>query len=105
MILQELWRAAKRGVSSTELKRAKDFIKGKMALQFEDSEHVVSWYVGQEVLTGTLLTPEQKLARFQAVTQADIARVARELFETNRIHLAIIGPYKDGKEFARLMKI
>lgn len=105
VILRELARAARNGVSAAELKRAKDFIKGKMALQFEDSENVVSWYVGQEVLTGKLLTPEQKLAKFQAVTQADIARVARTLFHTNRIHLAIIGPYKDAKEFEKLLEI
>lgn len=105
VILRELARAANKGVSTAELKRAKDFIKGKMALQFEDSENVVSWYVGQEVLTGKLLTPDEKLARFQAVTQADIMRVARELFTTNRIHLAVIGPYKDSKEFESLMRI
>jgi len=105
VILRELGRAAKNGVSAAELKRAKDFIKGKMALQFEDSENVVSWYVGQEVLTGKMLTPEQKLARFQAVSLSDIARVARELFSTNRIHLAIIGPYKDGKEFEKQLVI
>ncbi|MBI4250598.1 insulinase family protein [Candidatus Uhrbacteria bacterium] len=105
LILGELAKAAKKGVTASELKRAKDFIKGKMALQFEDSENVVSWFVGQEVLTGKLLTPEQKLARFQAVTLADIVRVARELFHTNRIHLAIIGPYKDSKEFEKLMAL
>ncbi len=104
-ILQELTRVKKHGVTESELKRAKDFIKGKMALQFEDSENVVSWYVTQEVLTKKLFTPEEKFEKFAKVTRADIARVAHTLFSTPRTHLAIIGPYKDSQEFEKLMKI
>lgn len=103
VILDELKKVVVYGVNKNELRRAKDFIKGKMALQFEDSENVVSWYVTQEVLTKKLLTPEEKFEKFEKVTQRDIARVARDLFRTSRIHLAIIGPYKDAKAFEKLL--
>ncbi len=105
VILGELEKAARNGVTENELRRAKDYIKGKMALQFEDSENVVSWYVTQEVLTKKMHTPEEKLEKFLAVTRGDITRVAREMFTTPRIHLAVIGPYKDAKEFEKIMKL
>ncbi|MBI4272824.1 insulinase family protein [Candidatus Uhrbacteria bacterium] len=105
VILDELKKVAQKGVTEAELRRAKDFLKGKMALQFEDSENVVTWYVTQEVLTKKMLTPEEKFERFAKVSRADIARVAKDLFRTSRIHLAIIGPYKDSKEFEKLMRI
>ncbi len=104
-IMQELHRMKTSGVTASELKRAKDHIKGKMAISFEDSETVVSWYVGQEVVTKKMLTPEEKLAKIQAVTKEDVQRIAQQLFRTNRINLAVIGPYKDDKEFRPLLKI
>ncbi len=105
VILDELKKVAQKGVTGIELKRAKDFLKGKMALQFEDSENVVTWYVTQEVMTKKMLSPEEKFEKFAKVSRADILRVAKDLFRTSRIHLAIIGPYKDTKEFEKLMKI
>lgn len=104
-IMQELHRIKTGGVTASELKRAKDHIRGKMAISFEDSETVASWYVGQEVLTKKMLTPEEKLANIQAVTKEDVQKVARQFFQTKNINLAVIGPYKDDKEFRPLLKI
>lgn len=104
-ILKELVRMRDKGVTKAELKLAKEYVKGKMALQFEDSENVVSWYVTQELLTKKILTPEEKIAKLEAVTASDIKRIAEELFQTQKIHLAIIGPYKDSKEFEELLKL
>ena len=105
VILKELDRIKHKGVTATELKRAKDYMKGKMALQFEDSENVVSWYVTQEVLTKKVCTPEEKLEKMSRVTIEDVGRVARHLFTTQNINLAIIGPFKDQKQFLSLLKI
>lgn len=104
-ILSELVRIRDKGVTAAELKRAKEYIKGKMALQFEDSENVVSWYVTQELTTKKILTPEQKIEKLQVVTAKDIDAVSKQLFSTKNINLAIIGPYKDEKEFEKLLKL
>jgi predicted Zn-dependent peptidase len=104
-ILKELSRVKNKGVTAAELKRAKDYARGKMALQFEDSENIVSWYVSQEVLQKKVMTPEQRLEKLDAITQKDVLAVAQELFQTPKIHLAIIGPYKDAKDFTPLLKI
>ena len=105
VILSELKKIRDKGVTAVELKRAKDYVKGKMALQFEDSENVVSWYVSQEVLTNKVCTPEEKLEKLAAVTKEQIQEVAQELFQTKKIHLAIIGPYKNGDQFEPLLEI
>ncbi|MDO8571120.1 MAG: pitrilysin family protein [bacterium] len=105
VILKELEKVKHKGVTAVELKRAQDYMKGKMALQFEDSENVVSWYVTQDVLTKKICTPEQKLEKIASVKSEDIKRVANHLFTTNKIHLAIIGPFKEQKQFLPLLKI
>ncbi len=104
-IMKELQRIKTRGVTASELKRAKDHIKGKMAISFEDSENVVSWYVTQEVLTKKMFTPEEKYAKLKSVTKEDVQKIAHQLFQTNHINMAVIGPYKDDKEFRPLLKI
>ena len=105
LILKELERMREKGVTGVELKRAKEYVRGKMALQFEDSENVVSWYVSQELLTGKTLTPEEKLEKLNAVTAEDISAVARDLFKAKNLHLAAIGPYKDNELFKKSLKI
>lgn len=105
LILAELKKIRDKGVTPQELKRAKDYKKGKLAISFEDSSNVVSWYARQEVMTGAMLTPEQKLKLLNKVTQKDIRRVAKNLFQTGNINLALIGPYKDTAPFEKLLKL
>ena len=105
VILNELSKIAAKGVTTAELKRAKEYVKGKMAIQLEDSESVASWYVGQELLKKKVLTPEQKLEKIFEVTKDDVNAIAKDLFKTANINLALIGPYKDGNQFKKLLKI
>ncbi len=104
-IMKELGRIKTKGITSVELKRAKDHVKGRMAISLEDSENVVSWFVSQEVLTKKILTPEEKLAKLEKVTKEEVQSVAKTLFQTKNINLALIGPYKDDKSFKPLLKI
>jgi len=103
VILKEIEKIKREGITDSELQRAKDNTKGRMAIQLEDSENVVSWYSTQEILTKKMLTPEEKLAKIYAVTGEDVKRVANEIFQQNAMHLAVIGPYHDSKEFDSLL--
>ncbi|MBU1164934.1 insulinase family protein [Patescibacteria group bacterium] len=105
LILQELKKIKNDGVTAKELKSAKEFIKGKLILELEDSESIADWYGKQELLTGKMLTPEQKLKKVMAVKLSDIQKVAKDIFKQNKINLALIGPYKDKKSFEKLLKI
>lgn len=105
LILAELKKIREKGVTAQELKRAKEYKKGKMAISFEDSSTVVSWYARQEVLTQAMLSPEEKLAKLSAVTAGDVKRIAHELFQIGNINLALIGPYKNTTPFEKLLKL
>jgi len=41
----------------------------------------------------------------EAVTAEDIQALARELFKNESLNLALIGPFKDQKEFLSLLKL
>lgn len=105
IILKELKKVVEKGVKESELKNAKDFLRGKTVLNLEDSSRLATWYARQETLSNKVLTPEEKLALFDKVTATDIHKVAKEVFQTNRINLALIGPFKDGEKFKKLLEI
>jgi len=104
VILDEL-KKIKKGVTPKELKDAKEFIRGKMVLNLEDSSHVAEYFAKQELLVGETLSPEQKMKRYDAVTANDIADVAKDIFKKERLNLALIGPFKDAKKFEKLISL
>lgn len=93
----------KHDITAAELKRAKDFVAGKVALDLEDSLSIARWYASQEAMTGKIMTPEEKLQRLSKVTAKEIQTVAKEIFNKKKISLAIIGPFKDEKQFRKLL--
>ncbi|MFZ5365169.1 MAG: M16 family metallopeptidase [Patescibacteria group bacterium] len=105
LILEELKKVSEEGVSQTELSEAKDFIKGKVILHLENSSDLAEWYAKQEILTDESLSPEDKFKLFDQVTVEDIQKAAKEIFRTECINLALIGPFDGGDQFKKLLDL
>lgn len=90
-------------VPSTELTKAKEFIKGRMLLRMEDSRAISSWMGGQELLRGEIRSVDEVVAAVDAVTAEDILRVADDVIRDDRANLAIVGPYRSQDRFAKLL--
>ncbi len=104
-IIQELSLMKKKGVTSDELAKAKEFLRGKLILSLEDSENIASWVGKQLLFRNTVLSPEQQLKKIQRVTAKQVQVVARQLFTGTRLNLALIGPYRKPAEFRRLLRM
>ena len=91
-IIGEIRKIKGKKVGGRELQKAKDNIRGKMALSLESSDEVAAFLAGQELMKRKIETPEQILARIDKVSADDIMRVAREIFVESKLNLAIIGP-------------
>ncbi len=101
-ILGELDRLRQDPVSPDELEKAREFIRGRLALSLEDSFTVASWYAQQELLGPEVLGPEEVIARFEAIQATDIQRLAQTIFRPERLNLAVVGPFADnGDRFRR----
>ncbi|MEI7498609.1 MAG: pitrilysin family protein [Candidatus Falkowbacteria bacterium] len=109
VILVEYAKMAKTLVPATELRRVKDMIKGRVTLQLEASDDLGEWYSRQAVMlltqarTGTsgrgkLYSPEEFFKRLEAVTVVQIRNIAKKIFTTEKLNLAVIGPYKNSAE-------
>ena len=103
-ILAEIDRFRTTPVPEVEITKAKEFAKGRMLLGLEDSRSVASWLGGQELATGRILSIDEVVERIEAVTAADIQRVANDLFTPERLNLAIVGPFKKETQFAKILR-
>ncbi|MCX5992989.1 MAG: hypothetical protein NT177_02090 [Chloroflexi bacterium] len=86
------------------MKKVREMAKGSLLLRMENSYNVASWYGGQEVLTGKIMTIDEVTQVIENVTMEDIKRIAGDLFKTEKLNLAIVGPIKDDGSIAKLMK-
>ncbi len=93
-ILAELNRI-KDGVPEDELRKTKEYCKGRMLLRMEDTRSVSSWLGGQEFLLGKILTIDQVVSKIEAIQAKDLTRIAKQLFVGNVLNLAVVGPVKE----------
>ena len=105
IILDEFKKVKEEKISAEEIKRAKDYLKGQAIISLESSNSVASFFAGQELNTGKILTPEEKFAKIDAVTADDLQRVARDIFVNHKLNLALIGPFKDKKKFEKILSL
>ncbi|MGB2791086.1 MAG: pitrilysin family protein [Candidatus Moraniibacteriota bacterium] len=105
VILEEYKRIATEAVPEKELLKAKEHIKGSMAMHLESSDDIVGYLVDQEVLKGEIVLPENRYAKIDAVTSADVRRVAEMIFRSDRLNLAIIGPQKSAKKLEKMLTL
>lgn len=105
VILNEISKIKKDGVTEEELKHAKDKTEGYLVLALENSMAVAQAYAVPVLFENKVLTPEEELAKIRAVTREDIAEVAQEIFKEDRLNLALIGPFKDAEPFKKLLTL
>lgn len=103
-ILEELDRMCREPVTDAELMRSKEFTKGHLLLGMEDSFSIAAWAGDQEVLSNQILSVEEVVAEIDAVTIADVQEIARQLFKTEKLNLAVVGPARD-EDFRPLLKL
>ncbi len=92
-------------VGEKELQKAKDYIKGKSTLALEDNQVRLDWFLEAAAFKPKITTPTQAFKKIDAVTAADIQKVARDLFQSKKMTLAIIGPYKSDKMFKNILSV
>lgn len=103
LILREFERVAQKGVTDEELKRAKEFIKGKFALRMESSYQTAVFFAEQELLLKEIKTPEEEMKAIEAVQQREIKELIGLIFQPHRLNLALIGPFENKEKFKRLL--
>lgn len=105
VILQEYKKIATEKVSQKELKKAKDFLKGRGVMGFEASDEVAMFYIDQEINKEKILKLKEVFAKINAVTAEDILRVAKDVFQNKKLNCAVIGPHKNSKKIQKILNL
>jgi predicted Zn-dependent peptidase len=92
IVRDELARVAADGLTEEEFVRAKGHVKGALTLALEDPSGRMSRIGKSEIAHGEILTLNQTLRRFEAVTPEDARRVAARVL-ARPLSLAVIGPF------------
>ncbi len=79
-------------IGDDELARAKAVSRSRTQLRLEDTRSVAAMYGSLAILGLPMRTPEEALARSQAVTVEDVQRVAERVITEDALQLAIVGP-------------
>ncbi len=104
-VLAELSRLRKEPVPEVELAKAREYLKGRLVLGLEDSGAVSAWYGRQTLLLDEILTPDEVLAAYDAITAEDVQRLAQALFTGNQVCMAAVGPFSEGNELGELLSL
>jgi predicted Zn-dependent peptidase len=95
VIGSELRRLQEDGVSDEELERARENVKGRTVLSMESTLTRMN-RLGSSVLMGVpVMTVDELLAAFDAVTKEDVVALARQLYRPDRMSAAGVGADED----------
>lgn len=103
VIMDELVQLRTNGPTEEELHKARELSKGRLMLRMEDTRAVSGWIGGQQLLLGKVRSVDDAVAEMDAVTIDDVRRVAVDLIDLSKAHLAVVGPYRSDKRFASLL--
>jgi predicted Zn-dependent peptidase len=96
-VLAELARLRDEDVPDPEMAKVKAYLAGRLELRLDETRYLASWIGTQEALHDRVLTPEQALAAIDAVTAADVRRLAGRLFVDEALRLAVVAPAGKGR--------
>ena len=103
-ILKE-WQKFKTNLfSSQEIKKAKNYLYGKIALSMENVHEVANDFAYQELLKKKIETPQKYLQNIKKVTVYDLRKVAQDLLIPRHLNLTLISPYKNKEKLVKLLK-
>lgn len=97
LIFKEIRDIQKNGVTETELRRAKDQLKGNLLLSLESVNTRMSRMGKSQLYLGRVVPPEDVVKKVERVTGDDIRELANQVFRAENFTLASVGPWDDCK--------
>ncbi len=92
VILKEHMKIAKGEITTEEIKKAKELLKGRYLLNLEDSMNIATMFGSKYTLEREMVDTKKTLEKLMGVTEKEIVDVAKQLFVLSGLNCAIIGP-------------
>lgn len=102
-IIKECNLLVKEKITEKELNKVKSFIIGNLKMSLEATDDVANFYGNQELVKKEIKTLEDRIKEIKKITTNDIQRLAKEIFKTKNLNLAMIGPQKETSTFKEFL--
>ncbi|MFA6393053.1 MAG: pitrilysin family protein [Candidatus Paceibacterota bacterium] len=103
-IIKECNLLVKEKVKDKELDKVKALIIGNMKMSLEATDDIANFFGGGELMKKEIKSLEEKIKEIKSVTSKDIQNLAKIIFKTKNLNLAVIGPYKEKQQFKAILK-
>ncbi|MGA2436080.1 MAG: pitrilysin family protein [Bryobacteraceae bacterium] len=90
-ILGEFRKLKQEPVEDSELRRAKDYMKGSLMLSLESTSSRMAHLARQQMYFGRFSTVDESIENIERVTAADVQRIAQLFFDPRQIGLTVLG--------------
>jgi predicted Zn-dependent peptidase len=98
----EMERLASDPVPAAELERAKEYARGRLAVQLESTSALSNHLGQQELLTGEILSAADITERLLAVQADELRTLAAEIL-AGGLRAAVIGPFRKQEPFLEVL--
>jgi predicted Zn-dependent peptidase len=92
IILKELKKLKNEGLTTQDLRKAKDHLKGSMMLGMESTSSRMGQLAKDELNFGRHISMEEVLSDIDAVTKGSVSQIANQLFDPSHYSLTTLGP-------------
>ena len=103
VIKAELERCVAERVTEDELKKAKESIRGRLALSAESTNFLAEFFGINFVLEREVKSFDEILKKIDQVSAEDVQNIAKELFQKNKYNLQLVGPFKSTAKFQKIL--
>ncbi|MFN3525146.1 MAG: M16 family metallopeptidase, partial [Paracoccus sp. (in: a-proteobacteria)] len=90
-LIRAEWARMAEGVTEGELNDAKTYLTGEYPLRFDGNGRIASIMAGMQLIGLPVDYIDTRNDRVEAVTAEDVARVAGELLDTDRLRFVLVG--------------
>ena len=105
LVLKICANIADKGIKPIELKHAKEYLNGIMALAMEHTTEFMIWLGRNSLTENDFLTIEQLIEKTNDVTPDDVQRIAKKVFKNNKLSVALIADNVDKKKITGIAKL
>ncbi|MFY9175364.1 MAG: pitrilysin family protein [Peptococcia bacterium] len=101
LLLKEIDKVVKDGITEKELNKAKEQIKGGLFLGLENVSSRMTRTGRNLLCLDRIISPEEVVEKVSKITLQDVHVIAKELFENRELSLSTIGPLDKAVDLAK----
>ena len=104
MIREELERFRADGITDEELSRTKEQLKTTLLMSLESTNSRMSSMARNEMIFGYAQTPEEAVAKLEAVTVEDVHTLAQQILDFDAMSFSAVGNVSKPEEYMSLFR-